>query len=97
MVLYGEASCPQCSEPLWFLNLSSETRMFRQAEADEVKDRVRHIVADEMNISPDDVPTDWSEARELLVDSLDAIEILTMLEEEFSGKVVAGRIPHLRR
>jgi len=52
-----------------------------------VLDKVREILAKQMNISVDKVKPETNMATELGADSLDLVEILMTLEEEFSVSI----------
>lgn len=48
-----------------------------------VFERVRDIAADKLSVEPDDVKTESSFTEDLDADSLDVVELVMALEEEF--------------
>ncbi len=49
-----------------------------------VFERVRDIAADKLSIEPDDIKRESSFTNDLNADSLDVVELIMALEEEFS-------------
>jgi acyl carrier protein len=79
----GDVACPHCGHSLWYVSLRSATRFFRPGEAETVQERLATIVAQQLGVSRDRVRADWTSLNELGADSLEVIEILILLEEEF--------------
>ena len=55
--------------------------------ADNVERKVREIVAEQLGISEDEITRDSSFLNDLGADSLDIVELLMALEEEFSVEI----------
>jgi acyl carrier protein len=53
------------------------------ANAAEVTDKVRQIIVDQLGISPDQVKPEASFIKDLGADSLDIVELVMAMEEEF--------------
>jgi acyl carrier protein len=50
-----------------------------------VFERVRDIAADKLSVEPDDILLESSFTEDLEADSLDVVELIMALEEEFGG------------
>ena len=48
-------------------------------------ERVRDIAADKLSVEPDDIQLESSFTEDLEADSLDVVELIMALEEEFGG------------
>ena len=53
----------------------------------DIKDRVRKIVAEQLSIEEDKVTEDASFVDDLSADSLDTLELVMALEEEFECEI----------
>jgi acyl carrier protein len=54
---------------------------------EEIYDRVKKIVADQLSVSLDEVKPEASFANDLGADSLDTVELVMALEEEFDIEI----------
>lgn len=54
-----------------------------QVERDEITQKVRVVIADQLNVEEDDVSEDSAFVDDLGADSLDIVELVMALEEEF--------------
>jgi len=52
-------------------------------ERDEILDKVRGVIVEQLNVEEDDVTEDASFIDDLGADSLDIVELVMALEEEF--------------
>jgi acyl carrier protein len=82
-VLFGDATCPKCGSLLWFLNVESTTRVYDRSASRCVRDRVITIVAKQLGVAPDKIAGNVSLVNDLGADSLDTVELVMELEEEF--------------
>jgi acyl carrier protein len=62
-------------------------RIFEMATLEEVYSKVKCVVAERLGVSDDDVTIDASYADDLGADSLDKVELITALEEEFGTDI----------
>lgn len=53
----------------------------------EIFDRVKKIVAEQLEVEPEDVTPDANFANDLNADSLDTVELVMALEEEFDIEI----------
>ena len=67
--LSGDASCPNCGSLLW-----GEESVFA---------RIQGVIAETFGIDPESVTPDFKLVGSLGTDSLDAVEIVMLFEEEF--------------
>lgn len=54
---------------------------------EEIYDRVKKIVADQLSVAPEEVKPEASFANDLGADSLDTVELVMALEEEFDIEI----------
>ncbi len=64
-------------------------------EAD-MKDKIKALIADQLCISPDDIADDADIVSDLGADSLDVVEMLMTLEDEFGIKLKDDQINKIR-
>jgi acyl carrier protein len=67
--LAGDATCPNCGSLLW-----GEEAVFA---------RIKKFLAEMLNVDPEKITEDMSFVNDLGYDSLDTVEIVMELEEEF--------------
>jgi acyl carrier protein len=53
----------------------------------EIFDRVKKVVIEQLEVNPDDVTPEASFANDLGADSLDTVELVMALEEEFNIEI----------
>jgi len=82
-VLIGDATCPNCGSLLWFLNVESTTRVYDRSTSRGIRDRVITIVARQLGVAPDKIAENVSFVNDFGADSLDTVELVMELEEEF--------------
>lgn len=56
-------------------------------EHEEILDKVRAVIVDQLNVEEDDVVEDASFVDDLGADSLDIVELVMALEEEFGVSI----------
>lgn len=62
--------------------LGKEVRS-QSMEHDEIYDKVKSVIVDQLNVDEDDVTEDATFVDDLGADSLDIVELVMALEEEF--------------
>jgi acyl carrier protein len=60
-------------------------KSLRRIRMATVFERVRDIAADKLSVEPDDIQLESSFTEDLEADSLDVVELIMALEEEFGG------------
>ena len=82
---FGDAPCPYCGSLLWFVSRGSTIRYFEHEAATPVRKWVRQFTAAQLGVSPDKIPANLKhvDLKELGADSLDTVELIMELEEEF--------------
>jgi len=79
----GDAPCPNCGSLLWFIRANSECLLFERESANHVRERfIRHI-AEQLGVDPAKILANPALINNLDVDSLDMVELVMELEEEF--------------
>lgn len=79
---FGDAPCPHCGHLLFFLNTEKEVRLVSEPKATSLRERVLAFVAEQLGVSRDQVTAE-SFANDVAADSLDTVELIMELEEEF--------------
>jgi len=54
---------------------------------DELFERVKGIVVEQLGVDPDDVKMEASFSEDLQADSLDLVELVMAFEDEFGGEI----------
>jgi acyl carrier protein len=81
--LFGDATCPRCGSLLWFLNVQSQSYLIECSRSRDIRDRVIAILADQLGVDPEKITENTSFVNDLGADSLDTVELVMELEEEF--------------
>jgi acyl carrier protein len=81
--LVGDAPCPHCGQLLWFLRTTEGPSFWRYEEADEIQDRLKARIAEQLGVPFVRVKLDQTFINDLGADSLDTVELIMELEEEF--------------
>ena len=81
--LFGDATCPHCGQLLWFVRLSGEMLVYKHHEAEKIRERLKDVIAEQLGVDVSKVTGDLSFVKELGADSLDVVELVMELEEEF--------------
>ena len=50
-------------------------------------EKVREIIADQLNIDPEEITMDTNVTKDLEADSLDAVEIIVAIEDEYDIEI----------
>jgi acyl carrier protein len=65
-------------------------------ERDEIMDKVRVVIVEQLNVEEDDVTEDASFIDDLGADSLDIVELVMALEEEFGISIPDEEAEHIK-
>lgn len=82
-MLFRDATCPNCGSLLWFFNVESTRRVYERPASHSIRERVIALVANQLNLSPDKVAENTSLVNDPGADSLDVVELVMELEDEF--------------
>jgi acyl carrier protein len=82
-VFIGDATCPQCGQLLWFIQTTDATRLFDAQESPDTKDRIVEIIANQLGVDRANIANNSVLLSHLAADSLDVVEFVMELEEEF--------------
>lgn len=77
----GDAPCPNCGCLLWFLNLPHRRITLDRARSENLRERIRGIIAQQLGVDPESVEQDTMFANDLGADSLDTVELVMELGE----------------
>lgn len=61
-----------------------------------MKEKVKELIAEQLCLSPDDIADDADIVDDLGADSLDVVEMLMLLEDNFSIKIPDNQVDKLR-
>ncbi len=61
-----------------------------------MKEKIKQLIADQLCISPDDIKDDADIYTDLGADSLDIVEMLMTLEDEFGVKIKDDQVDKIR-
>ena len=81
--IFGDATCPNCGSLLWFLKIESSTRLFDRSVTQDIRDRIIAILASSLGVEPNEIIRDRSFLNDLAADSLDTVELVMALKDEF--------------
>ena len=82
-VLIGDATCPRCGQLLWFIQTGDTVRLFDAHPSQRIKDRVVEIVANQLGVDRETIANNPALFNDVGADSLDVVELVMELEEEF--------------
>ena len=81
--IFGDATCPKCGSLLWFLSLERQTLVFERSRSSRERQRVIDIIAEQLGVAPEVIQERALSVDDLGADSLDTVELVMELEEEF--------------
>jgi acyl carrier protein len=84
--LFGDATCPHCGHLLWFVRLADEVRVYEHEKANELRERLKRLIAEQLGVDEAKITGDVSFINDLGADSLDVAELVMELEEEFGSE-----------
>jgi acyl carrier protein len=82
-VFIGDATCPRCGQLLWFIQTSDTTRFFTAEQSSTTRDRIIDIVVSRLGVDREKIPNNGTFLNDISADSLDTVELVMELEEEF--------------
>lgn len=80
--LSGDATCPKCGGLLW--------------GSDAIFVQLKNIIAEQLGVDPDKISAETSIINDLGADSLDTVELVMELEEEFDIKIPDAEAENIR-
>ena len=82
-LLCGDAPCPRCGTLLWFLNLADKSIVVERESSEAMRQRVTRLIAEQLGVEPESLGPDVQFVNDLGADSLDMVDLVMELEEEF--------------
>ena len=82
-ILFGDATCPNCGQLLWFVQFSDVAKFFDTQQSLPSKDHVLDILANQLGVDRDGIANNPNILKDVRADSLDTVELLMAIEEEF--------------
>jgi acyl carrier protein len=99
----GDAPCPNCGCLLWFHKASSDIRYYDREAIRPLRERLLEAIGDHLGINKDEVTDSTSFQRtedpfskELGADSLDMVELIMELEEDFHFELSDAQAKEIR-
>ena len=80
---FGDAPCPHCGSLLRFINAKGDLLLFDEAGEQVLRARLRAWIAEQLGVPEDQIGDEWQALQKLGVDSLDMIELVMEIEEDF--------------
>lgn len=68
-----------------------------RASADHIQERIRHIIVEHLGVNVEDVISDAALVEDLGADSLDTVELVMALEQEFGIEMTLEEAEQIRR
>ena len=84
-VFIGDATCPRCGQLLWFIQIADTTRLFDAEKSQPGRERAIEIIANQLGVAPHETANNPGLLNDFGADSLDVVELVMELEEEFDG------------
>ena len=85
----GDAPCPNCGTLLWFFDTSAGMRFYESKAIAPLRDRIIQAICDTLGVNKERVNPTMSFFHDLAVDSLDLVELVMELEDEFGFNILA--------
>jgi acyl carrier protein len=85
----GDAPCPRCGTLLWFLPTSAGMRLYETAAVAPLRNRIAGVICNNLGVDPRQLPGSGSFSEEVGADSLDLVELVMELEENFEVTIPA--------
>jgi acyl carrier protein len=82
----GDAPCPHCGTLLRFVNLAGELRLLDQAGDKALRTKLRTWIAERLGVAEDKIGDEFGALQQLGLDSLDLVELLMDIEEDFDDR-----------
>ena len=92
----GDAPCPNCGTLLWFYESSTEIRIHPAELADAIRERLAEFFGESLGVDKNEVTDASSFVDDLGHDSLDTVELVMELEEEFDINISEDEAKKLR-
>ena len=82
-IFFGDGTCPNCGQLIWFLRSPAQTRVFSRVGNGELRERILDAIATQLHVSRDQIPNNPSFLTDIAADSLDIVELVMELEAKF--------------
>jgi len=83
----SDAPCPHCGSLLWFYVGRDAVRLYDAHAIAPVRERLRAIIAEQLNVDIERVQDIAGFVKDLGTDSLEDVELIMALEEEFDLQI----------
>ncbi|MEM9943565.1 MAG: phosphopantetheine-binding protein, partial [Planctomycetota bacterium] len=82
-IFFGDATCPRCGQLIWFFKSAGGFRIFPRHDQMDLHDRILSRISEQLNVPRSRIINNPRLINEIGADSLDTIELVLELEEEF--------------
>jgi acyl carrier protein len=79
----GDAPCPKCGTLLWFIDSPSGMRFYKSDSVAPIQESLQGIISETLGLNKEQITSSSSFLADLQADSLDTVELVMALEEEF--------------
>jgi acyl carrier protein len=79
----GDAPCPNCGTLLWFFPTSAGMRFYESKAIAPLRDKILQTLCANLGVNQEQISTTTSFSKDIGADSLDIVELVMELEEEF--------------
>jgi acyl carrier protein len=79
----GDAPCPQCGTLLWFVPTDRAAMLFDVESVDALRERIAEIISARLGVLKERVSDSSSFVEDIGADSLDIVELVMGLEQDF--------------
>jgi acyl carrier protein len=83
----GDAPCPNCGTLLWFFNTSAGMRFYEANVVEPLWDKFLQTIYTFLGVNKDQITPTTSFVEDVGADSLDIVELIMELEEEFDVNI----------
>lgn len=82
-ILFGDATCPTCEASFGFVQFSNDVRFFDPEIEPSIREHLIKILSARLHVELDQITNHSDLLDQLKLDSLDQVELIMELEEEF--------------
>jgi acyl carrier protein len=83
----GDAPCPHCGTLLWFIQSPEGPRFYDRNRIEQLREHLQRRLAEQLGVEPEKLDLETLSTTDLAADSLDMVELVMELEEEFDLEI----------
>lgn len=82
MVFFGDLSCPECAEKIWYLQTPDKIQMFVLSDSHDLRERIITRLDEELDLDRATLESKPLSLQDMGDDSLEVLELVMSVEEE---------------